>query len=185
MTRALGDLRLKVAAGLDWRETSTERQVVTALPDVATYERSDDDLCVVLASDGLFGSVMTSAEVAQRCWEALREHGECHDAENKAARALVECALKGHNGGDNISVIVVRSTPAAAARAAAAAGARPPGLSNTSQTTGPCDSPIATRCSRSSASRSASWPADAAARSAPGSNEPYVPRRPRQLEPSP
>ena len=102
MTRALGDLRLKVAAGLDWRATSTERQVVTALPDVATYERSDDDLCVVLASDGLFGSVMTSAEVAQRCWEALREHGECHDAEN-TARALVECALKGHNGGDNVS----------------------------------------------------------------------------------
>ena len=54
MTRALGDLRLKVAAGLDWRATSTERQVVTALPDVATYERSDDDLCVVLASDGLW-----------------------------------------------------------------------------------------------------------------------------------
>ena len=190
MTRALGDLRLKVAAGLDWRATSTERQVVTALPDVATYERSDDDLCVVLASDGLFGSVMTSAEVAQRCWEALREHGECHDAENKAARALVECALKGHNGGDNVSVIVVTLDRPPPPPAPPPLPAPPPflqELSNTSQTTEPCDSPD--RHALQSLLRQpfgVAWPADAAAPPpAPGSNEPYVPRRPRQLEPSP
>ena len=34
MTRALGDLPLKVGQGLDWRSTPVSEQVVTALPEV-------------------------------------------------------------------------------------------------------------------------------------------------------
>ena len=63
MTRALGDLPLKVSQARDWRAASVNEQVVTALPDVHVVRRQCDDLCVVLASDGLFGSVMSSAEV--------------------------------------------------------------------------------------------------------------------------
>ena len=63
MTRALGNLPLKVGSGRDWRRCPVAEQVVTALPDVSTRQRSADDLCVVLASDGLFGNVMTSEAV--------------------------------------------------------------------------------------------------------------------------
>ena len=63
MTRALGDLPLKVSQSRDWRVASVNEQVVTALPDVHVVRRQCEDLCVVIASDGLFGSVMSSAEV--------------------------------------------------------------------------------------------------------------------------
>ena len=52
-------------------------QVVTALPEVSTRQRSADDLCIVLASDGLFGSsldpLMSSEEVANLARRALHE----------------------------------------------------------------------------------------------------------------
>ena len=78
-------------------------QVVTALPEVSTRQRSADDLCIVLASDGLFGSsldpLMSSEEVASLARRAL---DECRgpDAEKKAAQRLVDCAIKQRNGGD-------------------------------------------------------------------------------------
>ena len=37
-------------------------------------ELAEDDLCVVLASDGLFGNVMTSEEVASRALEGFARH---------------------------------------------------------------------------------------------------------------
>ena len=45
MTRALGDLRLKVAQGRCWQETPACEQVVTAVPEVGVHARSADDLC--------------------------------------------------------------------------------------------------------------------------------------------
>ena len=72
MTRAFGNLPLKVGPGKDWRRTPAQEQVVTALPSVKSVARRADDLCLVLAADGLFGSVMTSGEVAdiaRRCLE--------------------------------------------------------------------------------------------------------------------
>lgn len=111
MTRALGNLRLKVADGRDWRRASVGQQVVTALPTVHVRPRSPDDLAVVLASDGLFGSVMPSEAVAELAARQLREHEHTGDAEGKAARALVEAALEEHHGSDNVSVTLVALQP--------------------------------------------------------------------------
>ena len=113
MTRALGDLPLKVASGRCWRETPVSSQVVTALPEVRVHARQADDLCVVLASDGLFGNVMSSSEVAA----CARDHLEganadtAGDCELRAARCLADRALCDRHGSDNVSVIVVRLEP--------------------------------------------------------------------------
>jgi len=111
MTRAIGDLPLKVAQGCDWRETSVDKQVVTALPEVGVRPRGNEDLALVLASDGLFGNVMTSAQVATEVREQLKEHAYSGDAEGKTARHLIDCALLKHKGGDNVSVVVVALEP--------------------------------------------------------------------------
>lgn len=114
MTRALGDLPLKVAAGRDWRTAAAREQVVTALPEVKAYPRSDDDLCVVLASDGLFGNVMTSCEVADFARAQLE--GECMhapDGEKQTARRLCDRAITQHQGCDNVTVAVVSLAPPA------------------------------------------------------------------------
>lgn len=114
MTRAFGNMNLKVAQGRDLGSTSVQEQVVTALPEVSTRQRSADDLCIVLASDGLFGSsldpLMSSEEVANLARRAL---DECRgpDAEKKAAQRLVDCAIKQRNGGDNTTVVVVALDP--------------------------------------------------------------------------
>jgi serine/threonine protein phosphatase PrpC len=106
MTRAFGNLRLKVARGSDWRSLPVSAQVVTALPEVCTYARCPDDLAVVLASDGLFGDVLSSAEVASLTREVLMSNAHTGDAENIAARRLVEAAIK-HQSSDNVSVVVI------------------------------------------------------------------------------
>jgi len=105
MTRAFGNLRLKVADGKDWRTCTVEEQVVTALPDVRVIKRSADDLAVVLATDGLFG-VMSSEEVAQTVRAQLLVHEHTGDAEGKAARHLVDLALQAQSA-DNVAVVVV------------------------------------------------------------------------------
>lgn len=111
MTRAFGDLRLKVADGHDWQTTPAESQVVTALPQVRVLERCDNDLGLVLASDGLFGDVMTSEEVADQARQQLLTQRHTGDAEGKAARHLIDCALLEHQGGDNVAVVVVGLEP--------------------------------------------------------------------------
>lgn len=113
MTRAVGDLPLKVAHGLDWRKTPANQQVVTALPDVMVHDRADDDLCVLLASDGVFGSVMTSAEVAAVLMRLLAEHEGSLDAEKKAANALSEYAYA-HHSSDNVGIALVAFHPTSA-----------------------------------------------------------------------
>lgn len=83
-------------------------QVVTALPDIHVMRRQPDDLCIVIASDGLFGGVMSSAAVAERA-RAHLEGPLAHaaDAEKQTARHLTELALCEHQGSDNVSVVVV------------------------------------------------------------------------------
>ncbi|KAL1529814.1 hypothetical protein AB1Y20_000746 [Prymnesium parvum] len=111
MTRAVGDLRLKVAKGHDWRWAPATQQVVTALPEVRKFARSADDLCVVLASDGVFGNVMTSAQVASITRRVLKQFCGCEEAEQKAAAELADCAYKQHQSSDNIGIIVVALDP--------------------------------------------------------------------------
>lgn len=112
MTRALGDLPLKVAHGKCWRQSSVHEQIVTALPSVSLYERCADDLCVVLASDGLFGNVMPSAVVADLA-RASMEGPQAHqaDIEKQTARLLSEKAITDFQGSDNVSVVVVSLQP--------------------------------------------------------------------------
>ncbi len=77
MTRALGDLPLKVGPGRSWRDTPVHAQVVTGRPEVSIHERSNDDLCVVLASDGLFGNV-SLPRIATDCHGLPRIATDCH-----------------------------------------------------------------------------------------------------------
>ncbi|EOD35537.1 hypothetical protein EMIHUDRAFT_462475 [Emiliania huxleyi CCMP1516] len=110
MTRAFGNLRLKVAAGRDWTQEAANAQVVTALPDVSVFARGPDDLAVVVASDGLFGEVLSSEHVAEYTRAALQENAATGDAEGMAARRLVERAIH-HQSSDNVSVVVVSLEP--------------------------------------------------------------------------
>lgn len=108
MTRALGDLPLKVGPSCDWRTAPVDAQVVTARPEVGIVDRSPDDLCIVLASDGLFGQIMSSAEVAAIAREQLEVvHANAQDAEKRTAVSLCDYALCEKNGCDNVSVVVV------------------------------------------------------------------------------
>ena len=110
MTRAFGNIRLKVSCGQDWREESVTSQAVTALPTVSTFRRSHDDLALVVASDGLFGSVMSSSQVADLAREQLHRHAHSGDAEGRTARHLVEAAFGNHSAA-NVSVVVVSLEP--------------------------------------------------------------------------
>jgi serine/threonine protein phosphatase PrpC len=112
MTRALGDLPLKVAGNRNWRKTCVNDQIVTALPEVSARHRSADDLCVVLATDGLFGNIMPSEVVA----DVARHHLEtvcvgAPDAEKQTARVLCEAAINEYWGVDNVSVVVISLAP--------------------------------------------------------------------------
>ncbi|KAL3923891.1 MAG: hypothetical protein SGPRY_004083, partial [Prymnesium sp.] len=97
MTRAVGDMHLKVAEGRNWHSSPADHQVVTALPEVQTCDRSANDLCVVLASDGVFGSVMSSAQVASLTMHELQQHRGLQDAEKRAAMALADSAYGQHH----------------------------------------------------------------------------------------
>lgn len=107
MTRAVGDMHLKVAEGRNWHSSPADHQVVTALPEVQTCDRSANDLCVVLASDGVFGSVMSSAQVASLTMHELQQHRGLQDAEKRAAIALADSAYGQHHGSDNIGIVIV------------------------------------------------------------------------------
>lgn len=116
MTRAVGDLRLKTARRgcppqHSWQHTRINEQVVTALPEVLSHARGNDDLAVVLASDGVFGSIMTSEQVADRTRRMLMQHQGSGEAESKTARMLADCALNEYHGSDNIGIVVVAFEP--------------------------------------------------------------------------
>lgn len=112
MTRAVGNMRLKTrGASHNWEDTRIDEQVVTALPDVCSRLRDSDDLAVVLASDGVFGTIMTSEQVAERARRTLLAHQGADDAETKTARMLAECAINEFQGGDNIGIVVVVFEP--------------------------------------------------------------------------
>lgn len=110
MTRAFGNLRLKVAFGRDWLREPQNAQVVTALPEVRIHTRSADDRAVVIASDGLFGEVLSSAQVAEFALVALEANAHTGDAEGIAARRMVEAAFT-HGSSDNVSVVVISLQP--------------------------------------------------------------------------
>ena len=110
MTRAFGNLPLKVSANRNWRMACALEQVVTALPSVSVYAREADDLCLVLASDGLFGNVLSSERVADLARDLLEgPSAGAPDAEKQCARMLSGEAVD--TGSDNVSVVVVSLLP--------------------------------------------------------------------------
>ncbi|CAN6439430.1 unnamed protein product [Victoria cruziana] len=101
MSRAIGDAYLK-----PW---------IIPVPEVTLTERTDDDECLILASDGLWDVITNdeACEVARRCLRQCRrrnagtrrEEGQVQAAK-VAAQYLTTLAL--HRGSrDNISVVVV------------------------------------------------------------------------------
>ncbi|XP_052183315.1 probable protein phosphatase 2C 6 [Diospyros lotus] len=97
MSRAIGDRYLR-----PW---------IIPVPETTFTTRSDDDECLILASDGLW-EVMTNDEVGEMACRLLRRRrrSKADDGEILAAQAvadnLAEIALA-RNSSDNISVIVV------------------------------------------------------------------------------
>ncbi|KAI5065970.1 hypothetical protein GOP47_0018594 [Adiantum capillus-veneris] len=91
MSRAIGDHFLK--------------PYVIADPDVTMTARSDDDECLILASDGLWDVVSNqdACTIARRCLAANREA-------QTAASLLVQRAHD-RGSGDNISVVVIDLRP--------------------------------------------------------------------------
>lgn len=81
------------------------------MPEISFTTRSDEDECLVLASDGLW-DVMTNEEVGQVACHLLRRLRRSLSTTNDTppaqivANNLTEIAY-GRNSSDNISVIVI------------------------------------------------------------------------------
>ncbi|MCO5599630.1 hypothetical protein L7F22_053752 [Adiantum nelumboides] len=101
LSRALGDRYLK--------------QYVISEPDVLCLRRTDDDECLILASDGLWDVISNDAacEVARRCLASARrrfEHRVSPFGEDIACAQVAALLVKlayGRGSRDNISVVVI------------------------------------------------------------------------------
>ncbi|MCO5612475.1 hypothetical protein L7F22_066743 [Adiantum nelumboides] len=101
LSRALGDRYLK--------------QYVISEPDVLCLRRTDDDECLILASDGLWDVISNEAacEVARRCLASARrrlEHRGSPFGEDTACAQVAALLVKlayGRGSRDNISVVVI------------------------------------------------------------------------------
>eukprot|EP01018_Ginkgo_biloba_P030466 Gb_35708 [translate_table: standard] len=98
MSRAIGDRYLK--------------RYVISEPEVTCIERTEEDECLVLASDGLWDVLSNDivCEVARKCLAGYRPHrskGITEDTPVAAAAALLTKLALGRGSGDNISVVVI------------------------------------------------------------------------------
>lgn len=101
LSRALGDRYLK--------------QYVISEPDVLCLPRTDDDECLILASDGLWDVISneTACDVARRCLASARkrsEHRRSRAGDDTASAAVAALLVKlayGRGSKDNISVVVI------------------------------------------------------------------------------
>lgn len=91
------------------------KQYVISEPDVLCLPRTDDDECLILASDGLWDVISneTACDVARRCFASARkrsEHRRSRAGEDTASAAVAALLVKlayGRGSKDNISVIVI------------------------------------------------------------------------------
>ncbi|KAH9315248.1 hypothetical protein KI387_023875 [Taxus chinensis] len=98
MSRALGDRFLK--------------RYVISEPEVTCTDRTHEDECLILASDGLWDVLSndSACEVARKCLAGYRPHrskGITEDTPVGAAAALLTKLAMGRGSGDNISVVVI------------------------------------------------------------------------------
>lgn len=80
------------------------------MPETTFTTRTDDDECLILASDGLW-DVMSNAEVGEVARHILRRRRRSLSMEETSAAQVVADSLNeiayGRNSKDNISIIVV------------------------------------------------------------------------------
>lgn len=107
-TRSYSTNYLKVLSG-DWYL----RPWIIPVPEITFMTRSDEDECLILASDGLW-DVMTNEEVGEVARRMLRRRRRMINEEVSPAQAVAD-NLKdiayGKNSSDNISIIVVDLKP--------------------------------------------------------------------------
>ncbi|KAI7727032.1 hypothetical protein M8C21_008646 [Ambrosia artemisiifolia] len=96
MSRAIGDRYLR-----PW---------IIPVPEISFTTRTDEDECLVIASDGLWDAMSNNevGEVARRVLRRRRRNADASEATaaQTLADSLIEIAM-GRNSSDNISVIVV------------------------------------------------------------------------------
>ncbi|XP_054821108.1 probable protein phosphatase 2C 6 [Prosopis cineraria] len=96
MSRAIGDRYLR-----PW---------IIPVPETTFTTRSEDDECIILASDGLW-DVMTNAEVGEVARHILRRRRRSLSTEETSPAQIVADSLTeiacGRNSKDNISIIVI------------------------------------------------------------------------------
>eukprot|EP00252_Welwitschia_mirabilis_P003314 TRINITY_DN133_c0_g2_i2.p2 TRINITY_DN133_c0_g2~~TRINITY_DN133_c0_g2_i2.p2 ORF type:complete len:222 (+),score=43.33 TRINITY_DN133_c0_g2_i2:2479-3144(+) len=98
MSRAIGDRFLK--------------RYVISEPEVTCTERTKDDECLILASDGIWDVLSNEVvcEVARKCLAGYKPHrskGVKEDTPAEAAAAFLTKLALAKGSGDNISVMVV------------------------------------------------------------------------------
>lgn len=97
MSRAIGDKYLK--------------PYVIAKPEVTIHDRSDEDECLILASDGLWDVLSNEfvCEVARKCLSGLthRSHSGRNESPSATAAALLTKLAIARGSQDNITVVVV------------------------------------------------------------------------------
>lgn len=89
MSRAIGDFRYKEVEG-----KSAEEQLVIAVPELHTVERSAKDQFVVVACDGIF-DVLTNEEVVEF---VLENRPQCKDVAEVCEKLLNRCLAPGEDG---------------------------------------------------------------------------------------
>ena len=100
MTRALGDAMFKSS------NLPSERQVVSAVPDVTVTELVDEDVAIIMACDGIWDCI-TSQEVCQFFIEENHEHDDWALMCEHLCEILVAPALH-QFGTDNMTVLAIR-----------------------------------------------------------------------------
>jgi protein phosphatase 1B len=107
-SRAFGDFEYKANQNLD-----AESQALVAVPEVFVFDRSMDDVALVLGCDGIW-DVMSNEDVAMFVSDRLKMHCSLTTNSNANAAAmlpqigdelLMECLKRGSD--DNMSVVIV------------------------------------------------------------------------------
>mmetsp|Transcript_9982 Transcript_9982/g.30478 ORF Transcript_9982/g.30478 Transcript_9982/m.30478 type:complete len:441 (+) Transcript_9982:89-1411(+) len=101
VTRALGDLDLKEHKEITFPDLTFTSDLIISEPEFTEFEITHQDEFVIVASDGLWGKITSSAAVKL----AKKVLDTCHDA-RRCAKALLKAA---YDAGtlDNITVMVV------------------------------------------------------------------------------
>jgi len=103
LTRAIGDSMVKVPAGYDFRDI-TAPQVVTSEPELSITEISEDDLFIILASDGVWDR-MTNEAAVQFVHHSLRTTAQ--QDPQLAAQELANHVIYELRSSDNVSIVII------------------------------------------------------------------------------